>query len=708
MHASRRDLLLHHSGVRVAIALFLIALPLPSGAAVTVRITGVDDAATAVTITAFDGADPSQKRTAAASGGEARLELAPQRVWYVRARAPGYWSGEQAVYVTSGDQTLEAVLRPAGSIAATLRNVPRDARRVHVRFTAAGGGEPAGDLTCVLESQRFTCPLPAGHLDVNFAVRGTAYVYRWNVDVAPAALVDLGTIALVPGASIVGLVDASRIRSTPAVLEVSLRGVHGEGEIARTRPAGNGFFQFTGIIPGEYVIGVVPRKGAAVTARDVVAQSGAEATLARPLVVDLPRSLDGTITPPVGADGRAWRLELWDRALRVEPAARAIGSAAGAFSLKSVAAGTYDLLLRDAEGNTWIEQEVTIDGRAGPPVHLDAGIMRVEGAVRVGTQPLTGTIFFGGRYGTPRVALAARSGLFRGALPVTESAWIVTIEGDDPPIDRTISGVRPALRDGGTAWIDLQLAGGTIEGSVVDERGQPLRKAIVTVETSDGTLSSQTESRDEGAFRVGGLADASYVVSAQTADGESARNGVVLSGGRADPLRIIVQKVQWLRGIVRSRRGVVPGASVTAFSEQDPAYGAAAVDTDAQGRFAARLPRGSRAAQVFIAAPGYGCAMQRVALEPEPPLFFVDGTGTALTLRYRTAAAVELRGGGSAIHPEFWLHDCPDARKEGGETTTLHLPRFAPGEYALCEPRGRCVTAVLVPGGSAVLDLTAR
>ena len=690
-----------------AAAFLLLAVTLPCGAAVTVRITGAEEAAN-VSVTAVNGADPSQKVTATPAGGEARLDLVAQQVWYVRAYARGFWNGEQAVYVTGGDQRVEAVLRPAGNLTAALQHLPQDARRVHVRFTAAGGGEPRGDMTCAIREARFTCPLPAGRLDLSVGVRGTAYAYRWDVEVTPAAGADLGTIALVAGGSIVGTVDASRIRSGPASQEVVLRRGHGDAEVARIRPRANGFFQFTGVEPGEYVLALAPRKGAATVRRDVLAQGVAEARLAQPLIADVARRLDGTVAPPVHADGHAWRLELWDRALRVEPAARALATPAGTFSLRSVAPGTYDLLLRDAYGNTWHEQPVTIGDRDGPPLHLVAGALRVEGTVRAGAEPLTGTIIFGGRYGTPRIEMQARSGFFRGVLPAGKSSWDVTVAGDEPQLERTLPGVRPVPRDGGVAYVDLQLAGGAIEGSVVEDDGAPVKKAIVTVEKPDGELVSQTDTGEDGTFRVGGVEDAVYRISAQTAGGESERTEVTVEDGRGGPARIVVRKVQWLRGTIRSRRGAVPGAVITAFSEEDPSYGAAAVETDPSGRFAARLPQGTRGAQVFVAAPGHGCTMQHVTVDGKPVSLFVGDTATELTLRYKTGAAVELHAAGSSIHPEFWLRDCPGVVKEGSETTTLRLPRLAPGEYSLCEKGSRCVSGVLVPGGSAALDLTAR
>lgn len=686
-------------------ALLLVAVTLPCGAAVTVRVTGADDAAN-ISVTAVNGADPSKKVTATPVAGEVRLELAPRQVWYVRAHARGYWNGEQAVYVTGDEQTLEALLRPGGNITAALQNVPNGVRRVHVRFAAAGGAEPRGDMNCVLEQARFICPVPAGRLDLSVGVRGTAYAYRWDVEVPAAGHVDLGTIALVPGGSVVGIVDTSRVRSKPAAFEVILRAGHGEAEVARTRPAPNGFFQFTGVASGEYVVALASRKGIADVRRDVVAQGAAEARLVRPLIADVARKLDGTVAPPVTADGHAWRVELWDRALRIEPSARAVATPAGAFSLRSLAPGTYDLFLRDPHGNTWLEQPVTIGERDGPPLHLSASALRVEGTVRAGATPLTGTLLFGGRYGTPRVELQARSGFFRGVVPAARSSWDVTVEGQEPQLERTLNNIRLVPRDGGVAYVDLQLPGGVVEGRVVDEEGTPVKKAIVTIEKEGGELVSQTNTADDGTFRVAAVEDGAYLISAQSARGESERTEVTVEEGRGGPTRVVVRNVQWLRGTLRSRRGAVPGAVITAFSEEDPSYGAAAVETDGSGRFVARLPQGTRTTQLFVAAPGYGCTMQRLAIDGKPLALFVDDTGTELTLRYPAGAAVELRTAGSWIHPEFWLRDCPGALKEGRETTTLRLPRLAPGEYSLCEKGRRCVSAVLVPGGSAALDLT--
>ena len=108
-----------------------------------------------------------------------------------------------------------------------------------------------------------------------------------------------------------------------------------------------------------------------------------------------------------------------------------------------MAAGTYRVALKSADGTLWLQRFVDLDAASGPLV-LRLGSVAVGGRVLLGGRPLRARLVFSDEAGGEPVTLTSDDdGRFQGALPTAretvESRWTVEAQAVHPPIRRRLA-----------------------------------------------------------------------------------------------------------------------------------------------------------------------------------------------------------------------------------------------------------------------------
>jgi protocatechuate 3,4-dioxygenase beta subunit len=162
--------------------------------------------------------------------------------------------------------------------------------------------------------------------------------------------------------------------------------------------------------------------------------------------------------------------------------------------------------------------------------------------------------------------------------------------------------------------IDLVLSsGGSIAGICVDEEGNPVRDVRVTAAAQGISASPSAVSGANGRFRIGGLLDAGYVVSARPPERYAVPEPLsVAVAGAAGPQDLAIQLTAGaaLAGQALAADGGPAGGARIAVHDAGTRVRLAAVDADPSGRF--RIPRlPAVAVDVYVA---WGGQLAREAL----------------------------------------------------------------------------------------------
>ncbi|NJL27659.1 MAG: carboxypeptidase regulatory-like domain-containing protein [Thermoanaerobaculia bacterium] len=411
-------------------------------------------------------------------------------------------------------------------------------------------------------------------------------------------------------------------------------------------------------------------------------------------------------------------------------------SETGWVRLEGLQPGKYLLLVEGAEGDQWHGEELTIE-RSPPPHHVAVEIVKVKGRVLLGKKPLASTLFFGGRFGATRIKLVAGAdGNFEGFLP-REGRWQLDVLASKPRVSRRIESVEVSRQQGeDAAFVKIVLPATRVTGVVVDERGEPPRRALVRATPFAGKMQEPLTSvtisaEDAGRFVFEGFPEGGLLLSAEVgADWESERLLVNVAEGVEPPeAKLVVRPVRRFHGRVVSAGGQpVPGASIEvmplgvamAFVENEPAK--------FDGSFSFRMPPEARQAAMTVAAPGFALRSRLISLEQRETLVVsVDQVGGAVELRFpenngkgATKLWPVLYGpsgvGLNAGQISKWAVLNGEVPQAGG---FLRAPNVEAGQYTLClvpesagasqqaapPPGGRCSTGYLPPLGSLQLAI---
>jgi len=566
---------------------------------------------------------------------------------------------------------------------------------------------------------------------------GLIPVYRWGVVVEEGKDRNLGNLKLQRGSSVAGWVALKSGDLSEQKLRVELSqeisGLPGSREeynrlrslSLKTEANDRGFFQFSGVSPGTYVVTASGEGFAPARRGSIVVREGLQSEILEPLELDRPLELAVRFEPPLDPFGKPWQLRL----LQSEVAGElnegiwnGTASAEGLWRLPGLAPGGYRLLVLGDADERWAARELQLDsGRTS--VDIQIPLVPVRGTVTLGKEPLAATLWFGGRRGARRIRMDSdEKGRYAGLLS-EEGTWPLEIAAADRHLRLALDSVEVKVPSGKTtATLDIRVPDTRLSGEVVDSSNRRVPGALVSVFRSGA---SQVATDDKGEFELRGLKPGIAGIEAEDGPRTSGAVEVRIEEEHENPrLHLILQETLKVNGRVVSSRGPVPGAELTAFPALDQVGFATAVSavTGPDGQFTLALHAGTSRIDLLVLAPSFALRMLPVLLQPGHPLeISVEQDGGTLVLEVPEDHATFplLAHAGTFTVPmllQRWAV-LQGSRKLPGH---LVLPNVEPGAYSLCikasadlrqgkEPPadGRCETGILPPLGELRLRLPA-
>lgn len=666
------------------------------------------------------------------------------------------WGPRRHFVADSGDVEITVDMVPAGRVKGRL-TTPRGVSgpdTLSVAFQSAGGGQSPGPLqttvtessSCsVFEDGSFSCTVPAGRLDVKLRAPGFASLYFWRIPIEPGGVKDLGRLTLKPGGSIAGWVTTEDEAADLTATDVVLRnpeplgggpeddGVRGALLTQKQNPDKRGFFQFFGLSPGIYRVRGSQPGFVTVSSPLVELEEGVEAVLRTPMVLARPVEIELLVSPPHDPWDRPWTVALYSRdQLRFSenPEKTVVDEITGTVVIPSVAPGDYWLEVSDSEKNVWDDGELSVHPGM-EQVAVQVTIVRVEGVVTLGEQPVAAWLRFSSRGRTVRFR-SDDEGSFNGMLP-DSGEWDVLAFLEHGQKVEVPNGVEvPSPPSGGASKVEVVLPGLSVAGSVVNNEGDGVAGASVFGEVQrpdhgSAHLNTETTTDNNGRFELVGLPAGRLTAYARKGEASSDATMVTLADGlESAPITLVLREEQHFVGTVIGPAGPLPSAKVMIVPVFPSQIGVARVIptlSGADGRFEGQVPSWASHVDVAVFAPGYSAAFERFELQPDRELTItVDDRGGLLSVLW-AAASSSGPNQRSSQRPRFFYNGMVlidsflgswakfNARgvwdPAAGEAVIPNLPA---GEYSICWPaesrsQPRCSSGSLQPFGELTLDL---
>lgn len=632
-------------------------LAVRSGASTTVAVDveggdaeGADTTLVLVEASATTGARVARRFQAP---GVAELNLDGSLDWELQASAPGFWSRPQRL--VPGESRVRLTLYAAAVLASSFEvphgeESPAEVRlrlqdpRALGELVIVGGEVPAPEaptleeagVVCPVVGSLWSCTVPAGKWDLRVRVESYISHNYWELELPPGQTVDLKRMRLEKGASVVGRVAVDD-GVLPSRVSVELGPSQADRPTTRqglldlerlslsTSVNGRGYFVFSGMPPGSYRIEASAKGLVAAVMAPVPVYENAETEVTRPLVLTRPLEVDFAISPPMDPEDRQWAAHLAKRLEmpgRLEEVGEHVVSEDGTFSARGLAPGEYLVTLVDGAGRRFAAQDVTLfEGQDYK--HLDLQLVRVEGTVALGADPLVADAYFGGRKGVESIRMRSdEEGAFSGYLP-REGLWLADVVAGDGSVNRRFRDVRVRATGDGIATVELTLPSTRLAGSIVDERGSPVSGALVLVFELVSQVALHKTADAEGEFVFMGLGEGPVLLEAEAyvegARLKSERRIVSLVEG-VDPGRqeLVARPTIRVRGRVVSPTGQgVPAAAIVGevTGTSILAGTVATAVTGVDGGFALELP--SDAVYVDTWALPLGCSLSYARIHVE-------------------------------------------------------------------------------------------
>jgi hypothetical protein len=684
------------------------------------------------------------------------MELRPGR-WVLAAEAAGYWGsefqlelGEKAAAVTldlwpagvlEGGFLLADGLRPPADLLLFLRAAPGE---------SAAAAPPPSRVVCAVRQESWTCPVPAGVLDLRLQAPGFIPRYLWGVRVTAGQTVRPGRMDLHQGSAVQGWVVTVDGASLGDNAWVTLRPRVGaavpdakekqrlESLIFKAQVNSRGFFQMEGVPPGAYLLEARHESYAPAVVSVRVIPGEVTEIANPPLVLDHPKVVEVFVDPPLGPSDRPWsvKLQRFDRDTSVMiPFAQERVATDGVWRKSGVPPGSYLLHIGPSPAETWWMGEVAVEENPAP-VQVSMRLVRVKGTVQLGDKPLAAKIDFGGKFGAVRIEAAAdEKGKFETLLPKAGD-WVVYVTAEDPAVEREIPKVRVEPKPGTEeAIVDLDLPDTLLRGSVITEAGgDPVAGALVTAMSAGAVRESAVQVRADrdGRFELRGILPGTTLVEAAGGEDLVAEAVAVDVRPEKESQPIVLRAGPRLRvtGTVVSATGPVPGARVKAVPVGVPTIATRIMAADAAGRFTLLLPPATREMLVTVNAPGFALRTLRLPVpetrelaigleqsagtlvletdgpadyaDPNAPMIYVLHGGAAEALYYlqawaATAGAPAPGTDGRSVIP---------AVEPGAYQACLVLPSERPGLDFGITPPGRCASGILGANGELTLEVS--
>ncbi|MEA2602581.1 MAG: hypothetical protein QOF89_3573 [Acidobacteriota bacterium] len=588
----------------------------------------------------------------------ATLKLPPGR-WVLQAESPGAWSKGYQLELTDQGALVALELWPAGTIEGGLTlqdGVAAPAELVAsfrpVPEVPASQAPPRSQVVYPVEKEKQTwrCVVPAGSLDLRIQSPGFIPRYLWGARIEAGGTLRPGRLDLRRGSAVLGWIVTANGTPLGNGAEVSLRprggqGVRGEGQRQRLEELNfkaavnpRGFFQMDGVPPGAYILEARHERFAPATTSVKVVPGEVTEVANPPLILELPKVLEVYVDPATDPSGQPWtaKLQKLDRDSSVlTPVAEGAIALDGSWRKPGIPPGRYLLRIGLKSGETWWLDQIELTENPAP-VQVRLDFVDVKGSVHLGKKPLPAKLWFGGQFGAVRMeAQADEKGKFKALLPKS-GEWVVHVESEDPPVQREIPKVKIEPKPGThVAELDLRLPDTILRGRVVDEKGEPIGKAIVTALSNGAVREDGVQARTDeaGHFEFRGLLPGTTLVEADAGQDRFAHPVAVdVPEEKDSPSIVLIARPQLrLSGTVVSSAGPVAGARIKAAPAGMPYIGVHTVTSDVQGHFEVVLPPKAQEMLLSVGAPGFAFRMLRVPV-PENRQFTVGVDQAAGTL----------------------------------------------------------------------------
>ncbi|MBV9496636.1 MAG: carboxypeptidase regulatory-like domain-containing protein [Acidobacteria bacterium] len=666
--------------------------------------------------------------------GKATLDL-PPGVWKATAAATPFLSEEQMISLPPNGTSVGMELWVKARVEGELKSGEPLPATFSVRWQKPGD-RTSGASECRVTKRKFGCDVPAGTFDYRFRAVGFLTQYRWATEVKPGITRNIGVLQLARGASVVGWALPGRgvTLKKDEPVEVALSPV----DYGRTqedpsaelvvRPNDKGFFQLAGVAPGEYFIRAGNRKLFSDQRRILVRQN-METELNDPFLLAPPGKLRIAVTPPLDPTMGRWRAAVKrstsggsNYSVLTHENAGENGRIEWAFLLP----GEYVVEIESHDGRRYLRKE--IDVAAGDfDLSVDVPLTRVHGTVTLGGKPLQSTVWVGGRKNDITVDVKTdEEGNYSAVAPFSvDEDWYLTVESSKPPITRTVTR-RPQREDEASVRLDVELGAGGIEGTVVDEKGVPVKRAILDINSPNVTEGLIQTSVDEtGKFSLHGMAPGSYSVQARGFDTTQSDMKTVVLADETDVqfVTIVLKPQRTFHGRVMSPAGPVAGARVIGYPVGVFEVLHTTFMTDAGGNFTIDLPAATRLVDVSVSPPGFAQRIFRIELRDESLTINVgqnNGTVQVITPNFNEDAQTPqgfLLHEGAAL-PILHFYGARDVRTtpKDKDHIEVSIPMMDPGVYSFCIGSysqwfaampfnaSQCTSAVLSPYGTLRLD----
>jgi hypothetical protein len=433
------------------------------------------------------------------------------------------------------------------------------------------------DCTAAGEADRWNCDVPATLLDLSVRGKG-GYTphYRWDVNVTSDGILDLGTVTLRKGASILAWLDSTFAKRVEQPVRASVRhrgaadltpaAVRLATPVAEAVFTKAGFVQLGALAPGRYVLDV-QSKGYAPIQIPVEVLEGRESVLKQTIELSRSASVTLRLLPPLGPEEAPWRVDLirkTDFGTGSEPAGGGVASREGIFQAQEQAEGPLRVVVLDDKGNVYANREIDVPAGGGEQI-LALDVIAVTGTVKLGEEALPhASLLFGGSGGKERVnAVADGEGRFHAILP-RRGEWRVDVEAAAEAVAATAE----VSVGEDTKELEIELPSTEISGWVRGATGERSGSAEVMLLTGGRPMRRPSES--DGTFRFRGVPAGEIRLSARdTKTGEY--SGTVTTAVSEDAIKdgieLRIEGLNSVRGVVRSGGHPVIGARVIGFAD---------------------------------------------------------------------------------------------------------------------------------------------
>jgi hypothetical protein len=436
-------------------------------------------------------ADSSVSRTIVLHANSAVISEPSGSEWDVELDSKGYWALPQRLAIPENavERRHRVDVWRTGIVRVTVKGA--DSPVPGVRLVVASPPDPrtppdmprGTSFECTsVNAERWDCSVAATLLDLAVRAEGYAPHYRWDTSVSPGEVLDLGTVVLKRGASLVAWLNSDVTKRLDRPVRAYLRHHAAAGASATAArlaaPVAEGTFSKKGVVqlsplaPGKYLFetradGFVPVR------IPVEVFEGRESTIRRSIDLSPSLSIRVRLDPPLAPGESPWRVELWRRVdfgSGSESAGSGVASREGIFEADDQFEGPVRVVVKDQRQNVLANRELLVV--AGIPEHLvSVEVVPIFGKVTIDDEALpAATLVFGGISGAVKVTTATNEeGEYRVSLP-RRGKWLVDVVASSAAVAATTDVTVEEDK------VDIELPATEISGWVTDPNGARLQR----------------------------------------------------------------------------------------------------------------------------------------------------------------------------------------------------------------------------------------